>query len=173
MKQVYILRHAQKDGQAGDLTEEGREKARNIRSKLPKFSLVIASGSHRTQGTAKILTSIDQKIDARAGYFQTSLEQNLIIDKMARQNPLGFTGAYLDNEGIRENVKEKAKGLIELINETLNKLKDGQNALIVSHDITMVPAEQIMKHKEVGVNNKSFKYLSGFSVDEKGNLKPL
>lgn len=60
MKQVYILRHAQKDT-IGNLTQEGRERAKSMQKGLPQFKIVIASDSPRTQDTATLLTGILQR----------------------------------------------------------------------------------------------------------------
>jgi broad specificity phosphatase PhoE len=168
MKHVYILRHAQKD-KAGNLTEEGKIKAEELQYKLPKFKLIIASDSPRTQETAILLTKIKPIIDSRAGYFNAPKEVSEEISIQSKSNKAGFTGAYLQNEAIREEVIAKAEGLIELIFETLEKLEPNENALIISHDITMVPAEKLLTKN---FNTQSFNYLSGYVVDENRQLYP-
>ena len=171
MKQVYVLRHAPKDNETGELTEEGIEQAKNLRKKFPRFTIIVASDSPRTQETAFLLTGTRPAIDARVSFYQAPPDQSASILTQAPQHPLGFTGAYLDTQNIKENVIRKARGFITMINETLDKLEDGQKALIVSHDITMVPVKQLLDHQEIGMNNKSFEFLSGFIVDDKNNIR--
>ena len=162
MKQVYVLRHASKDAE-GNLTEEGKEKAKELQSDLPKFKIVIASESPRTQETAVLLTSVQPTIDKRAGFFNAPKEISDEINRQAATNPAGFTGAYLANNEIKEDVSNQAKQLEELVYETLEKLGSNEKALIISHDITMVPAEKLLTDKH---GTESFDYLSGFIVDQ-------
>ena len=162
MKQVYVLRHAPKYDTTGDLTEEGKGKAIDLQNKLPSFNLVISSDSPRTQETAILLTKIQPQIDRRAGYFNAPKEISDKINNQAKSHPAGFTGAYLDNEQIKEYVNNQAKELKDLIFETLEKLGSDDKALIISHDITMVPAEKLLTD---GPYTKSFNYLSGYIVN--------
>lgn len=162
MKHVYILRHAQKDN-SGKLTNEGIESAKLMRKKIPKFNIVIASDSPRTQETAALLTGLQPQLDIRAGYFNAPQQIGKEIDREALTNLFGFTGAYLANKEIEKNVTTQANALIALIYETLNKLSLNENALIVSHDITLIPAIRILDKK---LTIQSFKYLSGFIINE-------
>lgn len=166
MKQIYLLRHAQKDNN-GELTSEGKEIAKSLQNKLPKFKFIIASDSPRTQETAFLLTGIHPQVDLRAGYFKTSQEISDAINKEAQVNPNGFTGAYLANSDIKEKVIKKASGLVDLIYDILNKLGTEEKALIVSHDITLVPTARLLNQK---VSVQSFKYLSGYIIDEDKNF---
>jgi phosphohistidine phosphatase SixA len=67
MKEVYLLRHGEKDV-AGSLTERGKRAAEAMRNTLPRFAAVICSGSDRTVLTAVLLTGKKPRIDRRAGY---------------------------------------------------------------------------------------------------------
>lgn len=166
MKQVYVLRHAQKNND-GLLTQQGRDTAKLLRRTLPQFKIVIASNSLRTQETANLLTGISPQIDLRAGYFNAPKQINDEINKQALVNPRGFIGAYLDNREIKDEVTKKAEGLIALVLEVLRKLNSEEKALIISHEITLVPAIALfMKNKNV----LSFNYLSGFIIDDEKNL---
>lgn len=168
MKQVYVLRHAPKDNNTDELTENGIIKARELQKILPKFNIVIASDSPRTQETATLLTGSKPTIDARAGFFQASPEQNFFINKQAESHPFGFTGAYLEYEDIKEEILNKARKLVDLIYETLERLGTDDKALIISHDITMVPAEKILTRKKP--YTKTFNYLNGYIIDENKGL---
>ncbi len=166
MKQVYILRHAQKDN-LGNLTDEGRKNAKLLQNKLPKFKIIIASQYPRTQETAFLLTGAMPQIDFRAGFFNAPQQINKLINKEALTHPHGFVGAYLGNTDIAKEIEKNARGFVNLIHETLNSLGEDERALIVSHEITIVPAGKLFYNT---FNIKSFKYLSGYSIDEYKNL---
>jgi len=169
MKQVYVLRHAQKDT-IGNLTQEGRESSKSLGKELPQFKIVIASDSPRTQETATLLTGISPKIDSRAGYFNAPKEVSDEINKQAKLNSNGFAGAYLSNKEIEGEVIKNAVGLLDLIFETLKKLDANERALIVSHEITIVPAAKLFtKNNTI----QSFSYLSGYIIDENKKLTPF
>lgn len=168
MKQVYVLRHAPKDNTTGQLTDEGKKQALELGKRLPKFRLVIASDSARTQETAELLTGINPIVDLRAGFFTATTQQNVVLNEMAKTNPYGFTGAFLELQEIEVNVREKAQGLVSLVKELLIKLEPDAKALIVSHDVTMVPAEELLDG-EIKVG--TFPYLGGFIVDELGKIE--
>lgn len=166
MKEVYVLRHAPKDNETGELTDEGREEAKALKDKMPHFNIVIASNSTRTQETARLLAGVEPTIDTRAGHFMGTPEQSALLNERAKSHPLGFTGALFDTPEVRDDVKKKAEELIELIQEVRRKLDDDGKALIVSHDITIVPAEQLLTHTPLGTPVKTFNPLSGYIVNE-------
>lgn len=168
MKQVYVLRHAPKD-ETGNLTKEGKELAVKLQSNMPEFHIIIASDSLRTQETAILLTQKNPIVDTRAGFYNSPKEISEKINIQAKTNPAGFTGAYLENQSIRNEVNNKAKELINLIFETLEKLQPDEKALIISHDITMVPAAKLLTSK---FNTKTFQYLSGYIIDENKEFTP-
>lgn len=169
MKQVYVLRHAQKDD-LGNLTDEGRDHAKLLQNRLPKFKIIITSDAPRTQETAFLLTGSKSQIDIRAGYFNAPQQINEAIHTEALRHPFGFVGAYLDNVDIAEEIVKKAHGFVDLIHETLSSIDEEEKALIVSHEITMVPAAKLfIKESDI----KSFKYLSGYIISENNNLELL
>ena len=55
MKEVYLIRHAEKDS-SGVLTEDGKKRAIEIRDILPLVAKVIASDSTRTIVTAELVS---------------------------------------------------------------------------------------------------------------------
>ncbi len=70
-------------------------------------------------------------------------------------------------EDKRANIEhDSGKELIALIKETLKKLENYQNALIISHSPCMTAAHHILTKQDT-----HFNALEGFVVDEKLNVK--
>ena len=69
MKKVYVIRHADKDFETGELTEEGRKQARALKDKLGKFDIVITKDKSRLTETAKLVAGKMSQIDHRAGFI--------------------------------------------------------------------------------------------------------
>ena len=141
MKAVYVMRHGHKDF-AGNLTDEGQQSAAALRPQLPHFELVVASGYARAIQTAQLLSGQDPMIDERAGYPMAPQDVSDTINALAAQKGLSFLeAAHIYNDAlVLSDIGEQAKDLNSLIDELLVKLTDGQWALVVSHDITIVPA---------------------------------
>ncbi len=67
----------------------------------------------------------------------------------------------------RANIEhESGTELIKLIRETMKKLQEGQNALIVTHSVPMNAAYHFLAKQTA-----SFGALEGFEVDDKGKVK--
>jgi broad specificity phosphatase PhoE len=128
--------------------------------------VIIASDSPRTQETALLLTGIQPVIDTRAGFLMASANQSDLLNNQAKLNPLGFVGALYEMQDLRVDVEKKAGELVDLINETLDNLSPNENALIVTHEITMVPAEQLLNNQKVELPIKGVPYLGGYIVEE-------
>lgn len=173
MKKAYIIRHAPKDDATGNLTEDGKRKAKELGIKLPKFAVVIASDSARSQETALLLTGIEPIVDTRAGFLMASSAQSDLLNSQAKSNPLGFVGALYEMKELGVGVEAKARELVELINETITNLGQDENALIVTHEITMVPTQQLLNGKQVGLPIKGVPYLGGYIVGEDKKLQTL
>jgi broad specificity phosphatase PhoE len=171
MAEVYVLRHAPKDNETGELTVEGRERATQLKGAFPDFNLVIASPASRTQETARLLTGKEPTIDTRAGHFMGTPEQSDLLNKAAKLHPLGFIGALFDAPEVKEDVTKKAQELVDLIHEASQKVAPDGKALIVTHDITLVPAKQLLSNLPVGTPVETFEPLSGYTVDDKGEVK--
>lgn len=167
MKEIHIRRHAEKNSD-GTLTENGIQTARALSKQLPKFIRVIASDSPRTQLTAKLLTGVDPFVDARVGYSAISPEKIDAIERLSLKNGISFFEAvdlYQDNEILR-GIETKAETLNQLIDEQLNQLEEDEKALIVSHEITIVPA---MARR--GIELSSINPLGGFILRADGNIE--
>lgn len=169
MKEVYILRHAEKDT-AGVLTEGGRQLAKQLGGVLPAFATVTASNSPRTIETAALLAGREPTTDDRAGYYATTQDVSSDIAKLAAEKAISFYDAaniYNDGE-LREGIHRQALGLNDLIDSTLAGLNDGEAALVVSHDMTMTPA-MILR----GQPRQPIDYLSGYIVRDDGTVAPF
>ncbi len=165
-KEVYILRHAEKDPQ-GTLTEQGRAKAKELATRLPTFFEVISSDSSRTQETAEILTGIKPKVDPRAGFYMTSPEKSEALNKLAVKKDISFLEAvveYNDAE-VLQGIENKAAELNQLIDWLLENLPDGARALVLSHDLSISPAL-----KQRGIPLESIDFLNGYIIDNQGNV---
>lgn len=89
------------------------------------------------------------------------------INKQAISNSNGFVGAYLSNKEIEGEVIRYAKRLLNLIFDTLKELNADEKALIVSHEVTIVPAAKLFIMNDAP---QSFAYLSGYIIDEDKKL---
>lgn len=169
MREVYLLRHAEKQGADGVLTEKGEEMARNLGKLLPHFVRVVASDSSRTQLTANLLTGVDPEVDLRAGYTTlASPEVSKAINDVALEQGITFLEAMqqFDEPELAAGVAAKAHELNQLIGELLADLGDDEKALIVSHDLTISPAMA-----DRGVPLQSIEFLHGYVIDDSGEVK--
>lgn len=160
MKEVYLLRHAEKDA-AGVLTERGKRAAEAMHDMLPPFASVISSDSDRTILTTKLLTRKNPRIDQRAGYATTSLAVSNTINALASERNISFLDAarqYNDPE-VLKGIDKKAHELNMMIDELLNELGEDEKALVVSHDLTIVPAMGFR-----GMPAESIDPLGGFII---------
>lgn len=134
MKQIFVLRHAQKNILTGGITKKGEEECNDLKKMLPEFRLVMSSEKKRCIDTAEHLINQEPKHDSRANIEHDSGEE-----------------------------------LIALIKETVLALKDNENALIISHQPTMIPAYlKLSKKKELSLH---FGPLGGFLVNEKKEVR--
>lgn len=169
MKEVYVRRHAQKSLD-GMLAPEGVEAAQVLARRMPTFVKVIASDVPRAQHTAKLLTGADPIIDGRAGYTEIDPESVDAIEALGREYNLPFFGAAskYENSAIGEGMEAKADELNALIDEILESIDRDQKALIVSHDITIVPA--MIKR---GVLVQTINPLEGYVLRDDGSIDTL
>lgn len=66
MKQIFVLRHAQKNLLTGGITKKGEEECENLRKLLPEIGIAISSPKKRCIETAKFLVCHDPMIDDSA-----------------------------------------------------------------------------------------------------------
>ena len=161
MKEIYLLRHGEKDGD-GVLTERGKQAARDLRGRMPAFALIISSPSDRTVMTANLLTGSEPKTDPRAAYATTPADVSARIAAIASEHGIAFLdAARQDNDAeVLRGIDEQAVVLNELVDDVLhNQLGEDERALIVSHDLTIVPAMAAR-----GMANESIGPLSGYVI---------
>jgi len=65
MKQLYVLRHADKSW-TGGISKNGKQACEALKKRLPAFTIVICSQKKRTEETAFILGTRQPDIDNRA-----------------------------------------------------------------------------------------------------------
>jgi broad specificity phosphatase PhoE len=171
MKEIYVLRHANWDGNQDKLIEEGQKKCLSLKQKLCNFDIVVASNRQRSEDTAKLLTGSDPEIDRRAGVLKTSPEQHEKIKQLRTNNPYGAAGAIFSIPELIKPVKIAGRNLIELVKEILSKLPKNGKALIISHDGTMVSAEKILKKGTFDKIDKTYHELEGYIINENLELK--
>lgn len=166
MKEVYLLRHAEKD-ENGVLTERGQVLAKRLGKTLPRFVKVISSSSPRTKMTAALITSTDSLVDDRAGFYMTTQERSDAVSQLAAEKGITFfEAAYIYEDGaLVKGINDQADKLNQLVDETLASLHDDEAALIVSHDMTITPA---MVSR--GEQRRSIDYLSGYRIGEDSSV---
>lgn len=166
MKEVYLLRHAEKDDK-GALTARGEQLAQELANNLPNFAMVLSSEIPRTKQTALLLTGMEPRPDVRAGFYETLQDISDAIFRLANERGVNFleaAEAYNDGE-LRPGIESKAGELNRLVDEVLSSLGEDERALIVSHDMTIVPAMAAR-----GQTRESIDYLTGFVINEDGTV---
>jgi broad specificity phosphatase PhoE len=169
MKEIHIRRHAEKNSD-GTLTENGVQRALELSKHMPEFAKVIASDSNRTQLTAKLLTGVDPLVDARVGYSMISPEKIDAIEQISLEHKISFFEAvdrYRDME-ILKGIETKADTLNQFIDEQLDELEENKKILIVSHEITIVPAMT-----KRGISLQSINPLGGFALRADGSIESI
>lgn len=160
MKEVYLIRHAEKDS-SGVLTPAGEEASKMLSRTLPPFTRVISSDSSRTQRTAELLTDQKPEVDNRAGFFMAPPKKSDDINNLASVKNITFLEAaiqYGDSE-VLAAIDTKARELKQLVDELLENLEEGQRALIVSHDLSISPEVALD-----GVPLASIDFLQGYII---------
>ncbi len=172
MKQVHIRRHAPKHS-TGNLTEEGKKLAKEFKTKLGKYDLILSSDKPRAIETAILITGLKPIMDKRAGTPPFTPAQEKKLHELGQNHQYGIAGVILDNPEYRVMIKIKGKSLVDLIQETLKKLPEDGKALIISHDGVMIAAERLLKNKSLDKAEKTFQPLMGFVVYEDGRIEDL
>ena len=167
MKEIYVLRHAEKDA-TGNLTEEGKAIALELSKRLGQFDFIYSSDTPRAIATAVLLIGKQPVIDARAGAIPLTFEETRNTHEQGKLHAFGVAGVLFDGDIYRPKIIEKGKELVELIQELWGKLSDDGCALIISHDGVMVAADMILLNMELRKAEKTYGPLQGFRVF--GNL---
>lgn len=163
MKYVYIIRHAPKDDITGQLTREGRILAYQVGQSLKDtFSIVISSEAARAQETALLLTGKKPHTDSRANIIPLSLNVYEQLRVTGSNHPQKVTGALYEDHSLRPTIVAKVAEMIDLIKNTHKILHGEEKALIVSHDVLMVPTYQTLIFGSILQEARQFAPLSGF-----------
>jgi broad specificity phosphatase PhoE len=164
MKQVFVIRHADKNLETGELTDEGRARARKLQATLGKFDLVITADRPRLTETALLLSGETPILDERAGFVYTSLEQREQLKAKAKVSSSALViFAFPEFQELASTI---GTNLIELIKATLEKLPTDGKALIVSQDGVMTAAERILHNQPYEKIEASYQPLEGFLFNE-------
>ena len=108
MKEIYVLRHAEKDA-TGNLTEEGKVVAVEFSKRLGRFDFVYSSNKPRAVETAVLLTGTQPIIDTRAGAIPLTSEEVRNIHEEGKLHPFGIAGVLFDSDIYRPKIIEKGK----------------------------------------------------------------
>jgi broad specificity phosphatase PhoE len=174
MKEVYVLRHANWDGKTDSLTEQGKSDADEYSTYLPGFAIAYSSPFMRTQQTAEIISGIKPRVESNASVPQSPPEVRERILERRTTHPLGIAGALFETKEAHPALRTAGEALTQLIKQALGDLQNGQKALIVSHDGTMVATERLLTNKDLSDSLKyTYEELEGFVVDENLQLKRL
>ena len=167
MKEIYLLRHAEKDS-SGVLTTGGELEAKKFASDLPSFALVISSDSQRTQRTAFLLTGREPQVEIAAGHYTASPEKSALINDLKKEKGMTFLEAarVINDEEVNQGIRAQALELIDLIDKLFNRMGKDEKVLIVSHDLSISPAMA-----EKGVPLGSIPYLSGYVIGEDWEIR--
>jgi broad specificity phosphatase PhoE len=160
MKEIYVIRHGEKDA-TGMLTERGMQAAQAMRSMLPGFACIISSDTSRTALTANLLTGEEPRIDHRAAFAMASPAMSNEINDLAAKRAISFLDAARlhNNPEVLAGIDGQAHALNALIDELFEEIPENEKALIVSHDLTIVPAMAFR-----GMSAESIDPLSGYIV---------
>lgn len=173
MKKVYVVRHANWDGKTDKLTAQGIKTANEKVILFPQFDIVICSPFIRSQQTSKILSQHSKPIiDQLASVPQSPSEVREQILARGAGHTFGIAGALFESEEAHAALKQAGENLIKLIHSTIDSLEPNQNALIISHDGTMVAAERLITRTNFTVPlDHTYSELEGFIVTENMNIE--
>lgn len=173
MKEILVIRHANWNFVDDKLTDEGRERCIARKPELGSIALALSSPFGRTQETAELLSGSKPTVDERAGILKSPPEFSARVAVLRKTHPLGVAGAIISVPELREPLRSQGEALNELVAETMAELADGQRALIVSHDGTMVALEKVLTGASFDQIDHTYDELEGFRIDENLQLAPL
>lgn len=173
MKNVVVIRHANWNFVDDRLTDEGKEKCIALKPRLGPIVLTISSPFERAQETAELLCGRKPLTDERAGILKTSSELSAKVAELRKTHPLGVAGAIISIPELHKPLQRQGEALNSLVAETMEKLADGQQALIVSHDGTIVALEKILTGASFAQIDHTFGELEGLRIDDSMRLTML
>jgi broad specificity phosphatase PhoE len=166
VKEVVVIRHGHWDLVNDRLTEQGKGRCLDVKPTLGSFVIAISSPLGRTQETAELLSDVEPKTDERASVPQIPQEFRPRAAELRKTHPEGVAGGALFSiPELREPLHKQGQALLELVKETLAQLPEGQRALIVSHDGTMVGMEKVLTGATFDEIDHTYGELEGFRID--------
>lgn len=171
MKQVEVRRHANYVP-PDKLSDEGESACRTLSQSIGTLALIYSSPTNRGQRTAEVVSGRPPMIDPRAGTPKLPQDQRERIRELQQVNSLGIVGVLWSDPTLRSLAREAGEGLMSLIRQTLNELQDGERALIITHDGTMVAAEQLLSGDFEHADH-TYKELEGYTVNESLQVQRL
>jgi broad specificity phosphatase PhoE len=171
MKEIIVIRHGEKDGD--ELTPDGILACHSLAKSIGVLNYAFASERNRAIQTAQFVSGLPVTIDARANVpsFPDSEIDKLV--QVQKVHPLGIIGAIWENIELVNDAQNAGIGMQGMVYEIMSKLKDGERALIVSHDGTMVGLEKVLKNESFDSVDHSFNALEGFSINQDLVVKPF
>jgi broad specificity phosphatase PhoE len=171
MKEIIVIRHGEKRGD--ELTPEGIVACKVLASRIDKLNYVYASDAHRAYQTAELVSLLPVSIDPRANIpsFPNTVINRLI--EVQKVHPLGIIGAIWEDDSLIEVARDAGLKMKDMIDDIMNQLGDGERALIVSHDGTMVALEKVLKNESFDSVDHSFGSLEGFRLNQDLDTKPF
>jgi broad specificity phosphatase PhoE len=173
MKQVLILRHADWDLKDDAVTSEAKTRTLALKSKLPPLAKVISSSWGRSKQTAEFLGGHEPEVDDRVSFPIITAEISSQIALARRTHVLGVAGAIFAIPGAREPYRKQAEQFLQLIREIMHGLKDGETALIISHDGIMLALEKVLDNASFDSTDHTFGELQGYFLDDQLNQTPF
>jgi broad specificity phosphatase PhoE len=171
VKEIIIIRHGEKDGD--QLTPSGILACQSLAKHIGSLDLVFASERNRAIQTAELVSGLSVSVDQRAN---TPSFPDGEINKLAevqKTHPLGIIGAIWQDSTLIEDAWDAGIRMQSMVDEIMNKMNDGERALIVSHDGTMIGLEKVLRNEPFDSVDHSFNALEGFSVSQDLTVKPF
>lgn len=164
MKEIIVIRHGEKNGDA--LTPEGIVACNMLADRIGSFNYAFASERNRAVQTAELVSKLPVEVDTRANvpaFPDGELEK---LTETQKVHPLGIIGAIWENDSLVQDARDAGMRMQTMIKEIIERLNDGERALIVSHDGTMIGLEKIIKDESFDTVDHSYAPLEGFSVNQ-------
>jgi broad specificity phosphatase PhoE len=169
MKEIIVIRHGEKNGD--ELTPESAVACDALADRIGSLNYAFASERNRAVRTAELVSRLTVTVDARANVPDFPDSE---VDKLAgiqKIHPLGIIGAIWQDPSLVQDARDAGVRMQAMIKEVMEQLNDGERALIVSHDGTMIGLEKVLKGEAFDTVDHSYAPLGGFSINQDLNLR--
>jgi broad specificity phosphatase PhoE len=171
MKEVVVIRHGEKIDD--NLTPDGAIACKALAKRIGTFKFAIASERHRAIQTAELVSHLPVQSDVRANVPSFPEEELVNLTETQEIHPLGIIGAIWEKESLINDARVAGEKLLDLVKQLLDQLLDGERALIVSHDGSMIGLEKLINNESFGTVDHSFGPLQGIVIDEELKARPF